>query len=106
MVINACRDQLRSQTSRKSLDEAYGEVSELKRAAAIDTKAQISWLYAALNSLSPQLRETAVLVVAEDLTHGEAAEILGVKEKTVSWRLHEIRKQLKTLAQADDGELV
>ena len=106
VVINACRDQLRSQSSRKSLDEAYGEVSELNRAAAIDTTAQIRWLYSALDSLSPQLRETAVLVLADDLTHAQAGEILGIKEKTVSWRLHEIRKQLKTLAQASDGELV
>jgi len=61
-------------------------------------------LYAALDSLSPQLRETAVLVLAEDLTHAQAAKILNIKEKTVSWRLHEIRKQLKTLVEADDGE--
>jgi len=106
VVINACRDQLRSQTSRQSLDEAYGEVSELKRAAEQDTKARISWLYSALDKLSPQLRETAVLVLAEDLTHSQAGEILKIKEKTVSWRMHEIRKRLKTLAESGDGELV
>ena len=106
VVINACRDQLRSQTSRQSLDEVYGEVSELKRAAEQDTKARISWLYSALDKLSPQLRETAVLVLAEDLTHSQAGEILKIKEKTVSWRMHEIRKRLKTLAESGDGELV
>lgn len=81
-------------------------MSELKRAAEQDTKARISWLYSALDKLSPQLRETAVLVLAEDLTHSQAGEILKIKEKTVSWRMHEIRKRLKTLAESGDGELV
>jgi len=35
-----------------------------------------------------------VLVVGEDLTHGEAARALGVAESTVSWRMHEARRQL------------
>ena len=30
----------------------------------------------------------------ELLTHAEAAEILGVAEATVSWRMHEVRRML------------
>jgi len=29
------------------------------------------------------------------MSHQEAARILGCSEKTVSWRMHEIRKRLK-----------
>ncbi|MFT4562249.1 MAG: RNA polymerase sigma-70 factor (ECF subfamily) [Gammaproteobacteria bacterium] len=104
VVLNACRDQLRSQSSRRSLDEAYGEVSEFNKAAERETQEQIKWLYSALDSLNLQLRETAILVLAEDMTHAQAAEILDIKEKTVSWRMHEIRKQLKVLAESSDGE--
>ncbi|MFT4582318.1 MAG: RNA polymerase sigma-70 factor (ECF subfamily) [Gammaproteobacteria bacterium] len=78
VVLNACRDQLRSQSSRRTLDVAYGEVSELNRAAERDTQAQVKWLYSALDSLNLQLRETAILVLAEDLTHAQSAEVLGI----------------------------
>ncbi len=104
VVINACRDQVRSQTSRRALNEAYSEVSELTRAGDRETKTQVDWLYETLGSLSAQLRETAILVLAEDMTHAQAGKVLGIKETTVSWRMHEIRKQLKTLAEAGDGD--
>lgn len=39
--------------------------------------------------------ETLVLVHGEGLTHAEAAAVLELKESTVSWRLHEIRKRLQ-----------
>ncbi len=104
VVVNACRDQLRSQTSRAALNKVYVEVSELVSAGERDREKQVEWLYVALDHLTPQLRETAILVLAEDLNHREAGEILGVKETTVSWRMHEMRKELKALAAADDGD--
>ncbi|MEO1161310.1 MAG: LuxR C-terminal-related transcriptional regulator [Pseudomonadota bacterium] len=42
-----------------------------------------------------------MLVLAEGLTHAEAADVLEIKESTVSWRMHELRKELKTLAKAE-----
>ena len=48
----------------------------------------------AIARLKPAWRDTVVLVVGQQLTHGEAAEILGVSEATVSWRMHEVRKVL------------
>jgi DNA-directed RNA polymerase specialized sigma24 family protein len=47
-----------------------------------------------LSRLDAALRDTVVLVVGEDLTHAEAARVLGVAESTVSWRMHEARRQL------------
>jgi len=55
---------------------------------------QRSWIASALGQLDPLLRDTIVLVVGEDLTHAEAARALGVAESTVSWRMHEARRQL------------
>ncbi len=104
VVTNTCRDRLRSQTSQTALNKSYVEVNELIRAGDRDTQAQIDWLYTTLDTLSPQLRETAILVVAEEMTHRQAGEVLGIKEATVSWRMHEIRKELKALASAGDGD--
>ena len=53
-----------------------------------------NWLTSGLSRLKPLLRETFVLVVREDMTHAEAAHALGVAESTVSWRIHEARKEL------------
>ena len=46
-----------------------------------------------LAGLSPELRATVVLVAGEGLSHREAAAELGISENTVSWRMHQVRKQ-------------
>lgn len=104
VVINACRDHVRSRSSRRALNETYAEVSEMAREDQRHTDERVRWLYRALDQLSPTLRETAILVLGEDMTHAQAGDVLGVKETTVSWRMHEIRKELKALALAGDGE--
>ena len=57
-----------------------------------------------LDKMAEGFKETALLVLAEGLTHQEAAYILHVKESTVSWRLHEIRKQLSQVIPAEDRQ--
>ena len=48
-----------------------------------------------MEDLPDGIKETMILVHAEGYTHSEAAIILEVKESTVSWRIHEARKQIK-----------
>ena len=52
------------------------------------------WIESAIARLKPAYRETVALVVGQQLTHGEAAAILGIAEATVSWRMSEVRKLL------------
>jgi RNA polymerase sigma-70 factor (ECF subfamily) len=52
------------------------------------------WLRSAVSRLKPALRDTVVLVAGQELTHAEAAAILGVAENTVAWRMHEARRLL------------
>jgi RNA polymerase sigma-70 factor, ECF subfamily len=54
-----------------------------------------SELWDEVRRLPQQQRDAVILVYAEDLTHAEAAEIMGCTEKTVSWHLHEARKRLR-----------
>lgn len=49
----------------------------------------------AIEELPLAYRATFSLVVLEEMSHQEAARILSCSEKTVSWRMHEIRKRLK-----------
>jgi len=46
-------------------------------------------------ALPDQQRDAVLLVYGEDLSHAEAAGIMGCREKTVSWHLHEAKKRLK-----------
>jgi DNA-directed RNA polymerase specialized sigma24 family protein len=59
------------------------------------------WVKAAIARLPRHLRETVVLVAGEELTHAEAGAILGVKEATVSWRMHEVRRLMSGAAPPD-----
>src|SRR5262245_24178583 len=47
-----------------------------------------------LDELGEGMKETALLVHAEGLSHAEAGQILGVAESTISWRVHAIRKHM------------
>lgn len=48
----------------------------------------------ALDRLPPQQRAAVVLVLLEGLPHREAAEVMGVAEKTVSWHVFKARERL------------
>ena len=50
---------------------------------------------AALDSLSPALRESVVLVVMQGLAYNEAAEVLGVPVGTVKSRVSAALSQMK-----------
>jgi len=104
VVVNACRDHRRKQASQARYQTAYLTVAAHEAADWADGVARHDWLKAALARLDDSLRETALLVVGEELNHAEAAEILGIAETTVSWRMHEVRKRLKSMVGRDtDG---
>jgi RNA polymerase sigma-70 factor (ECF subfamily) len=102
VVLNAGRDAMRRRASRGAVQRHFVEVDALRRAGDAARAAEAEWLHQALDCLKDDLRETAILVLDQDLTHAQAGEVLGVSENTVSWRLHEIRKALK--AHAGTGE--
>jgi len=57
-----------------------------------------------LESWGQGFKTTALLVLAEGLSHAEAAQVMEIKESTVSWRLHEIRKKLKHYEPREGGD--
>lgn len=101
VVVNRVRDVQRKQVTSERIHNDYGEVEDLRRGEEAETAKEMAWLNEAMNHLSDDLRETAVLVVGEGLNHAEAAQIIGIKESTVSWRMHELKKQLKAIAKEE-----
>lgn len=57
-------------------------------------------LWQAVRSLPPQQRDAVLFVYAEELSHAQAASVMGCSEKTVSWHIHEAKKRLKILLKA------
>lgn len=104
VCLNACRDHLRGEARAGALRKDYGEVASMRAAEDAQANHRSRWLHAALSCLGDDLRETAVLVVAEGLSHREAGEVLDIKEATVSWRMHEVKKKLKVLAEAEHDQ--
>jgi len=94
ITFNACRDFRRRRRSFAGLTERLAVLAGL--AAAPDGRDVYDgiWLKSAVARLKPALRDTVVLVAGQELTHAEAAELLGVAENTVAWRMHEARRLL------------
>jgi RNA polymerase sigma-70 factor (ECF subfamily) len=74
-------------------------------AAALEQRRFYALLAKALDELPETLRTTVVLVSLQGLTHRVVAEILGCSEGTVSWRIHEARKQLRERLRGDLGSV-
>ena len=51
--------------------------------------------------LGPDLRDTLALVL-DDMTHAQAAAVLGVSEGTISWRISEAKKALRMIKKQED----
>lgn len=98
VVLNAARDAMRRQKTRRAGAAGFAEIDGLRRDEAAARAQDAAWLRGAIARLKGDLRETAVLVLDEGLSHRDAARVLEISEGTVSWRLAEIRKALKAAA--------
>ena len=94
IVYNACRDFRRRRRSLGGLTKKLAVLAGLSRPHDGRDLYDAIWLKSAIARLKPAYRDAAVLVAGHQLTHAEAAEILGVAEATVSWRMHEVRRLL------------
>ena len=72
-----------------------------RRAANAEADDQTNWLMAAMGRLPDDLRDTLALIL-DDITHADAAQILGVSEGTISWRVSEAKKRLRALKEQEE----
>ena len=97
VTLNAVRDmqRIRMRGNRKvdALMHVTPEDSPPEQEEAVAARQ----LWAAVRTLPPQQRDAVLLIYAEDITHAAAAEIMGCKEATVSWHIHEAKKTLRGL---------
>ena len=94
ITFNACRDLRRKRRSLWAFSERLAVLVGLASEPDGRDLYDAIWLKNAIARMKPAMRDTAVLVAGQQLTHAETAEILGVAEATVSWRMHEVRRIL------------
>lgn len=98
LVINCARDWYKAQKNTLNIT-----APELEALDAAEPTVMLHQVLALVDNMGAGFRETLALVMGEGLSHAEAALILAVKESTVSWRLHEIRKRLNAEVQPEDS---
>jgi RNA polymerase sigma-70 factor, ECF subfamily len=102
VTLNAAKDRLRKRSRRQAARKGWGDTARLALEADAHARGERDWLASAMKTLSDDLRETLALTLGEDMTHGQAAEVLGVSEGTVSWRMSEVKKALRALAKEEE----
>lgn len=94
LVINTGKDWYKSNNRHPKSDEGL-ETAQIS--AKGEDQIYAKQVIAAVYELPEGERDALLLVMSEGLSHKEAGQILGCKESTISWRIHEARKKLGTL---------
>ncbi len=103
VAVNAAHDRRRKRATYAKATTGWGDW-ELARHDQMDAeRASLDWLHRAMGRLGDDLRDTLALVL-DDITHADAAQILGVSEGTISWRISEAKKKLRHIKQQEDAE--
>ncbi len=104
VIVNAAHDRRRRQATHSRAVIGWGDW-EIARQDQIETdRAAMDWLTQTMARLSPDLRDTAALILGCDMTQAEAALVLGLSEGTVAWRMSELKKRLRAIA-AEEAKL-
>jgi len=92
LVISCAQDWQRSQ--RRHDHDDFGDTEPFTDGSQSEDQIYLLQLFAELEDLGEGMKETALLVHAEGMSHAEAGAILGVSESTISWRIHTIRRHM------------
>ena len=97
VTLNAVRDSQRANTRRGRHHDRVAEVHPEEALPEQEDSATAKELWAAVRALPNQQRDAVLLVYAEEMSHARAGAIMGCKEATVSWHIHEAKKTLRGL---------
>ncbi|MBA2671930.1 MAG: sigma-70 family RNA polymerase sigma factor [Gemmatimonadetes bacterium] len=102
IVLNNCRDRLRSSAPRQRVDWQEAESGEEGRVVAtgssdIERAELVSTVHNALSRLSLEHREILVLKEMEGMSYAEIARETGISAGTVASRLHHARAALRRI---------
>jgi len=101
IAINKCHDWARRRAVRRFFTfarpmEEAGSVADAAQnpEEAVQSQAELARINAAIAALPANLRDVLVLRAVEGMSQSDAAQILGVSDKTVETRLYRARNKL------------
>ncbi len=101
VTVNAAHDRRRRMATHRKAADGWGDWELNRRNEIAEAAEAEDWLAGAMARLTPELRDTVALTLGEELSQKDAAEVLGVSEGTVAWRMSEVKKRLRELARAE-----
>jgi RNA polymerase sigma factor (sigma-70 family) len=97
VTLNMVRDMQRSASRKNKTVDAFTLVHPEDDPGGQEEATAAHEIWQRVGALPDKQREAIMLVYAEEMNHAEAAEIMGCKEATVSWHIHEAKKTLRGL---------
>ena len=97
VTLNAVRDLQRSRQRQGRQIAAVSAVARDEIAPDQEDQLRVNDIWRIVRQLPEKQRDAVLLVFGEQLSQAEAATIMGCKEVTVSWHIHNARKSLKDL---------
>lgn len=97
VTLNAVRDLQRSHKRHGKHIDAVSAVAREEIAPQQEDQLRVHDIWRIVRQLPEKQRDAVLLVFGEQLSQAEAAVIMGCKEVTVSWHIHNARKSLKEL---------
>jgi RNA polymerase sigma-70 factor (ECF subfamily) len=101
VTVNAAHDRRRRHATHARAAAGWGDWELDRQEAMAEERAARDWLALAMRELPPELRDTVALTLGEELSQADAAEVLGVSEGTIAWRMSEVKKRLRVIAKAE-----
>ncbi len=95
IVVNTAKDYTKKEERKLIKETAFREEQKLKSVSTQSKTSTDDKIYQLIELLPKKLKDTALLVFGEGMNHREAAEVLDCAEKTISWRIHQVKKELK-----------
>ena len=104
MLRNLHVDTVRHRSAAQAREQHSAEVVPLTQRAGQEDSVTARRVLDAIDRLPAEQRDAVLMVCVNDLTYGEAAEVLGVPPGTLMSRLHRARTKLREqLGLAEDA---
>ncbi|MFN3500889.1 MAG: RNA polymerase sigma factor [Allorhizobium sp.] len=97
VTLNAVRDLQRKNMRKVEQIKAVSAMTSEDLAPDQEDQLRVNDIWRVVRQLPQKQRDAVLLVFGEQLSQAEAAEIMGCKEVTVSWHIHNARKSLRDL---------
>jgi len=101
VAVNAAHDRRRRHATHRKAADGWGDWEIARQDEITESQVAHDWLNRAMGALPNELRETVALVMDGELTQATIAQVLGISEGTVAWRMSEVKKRLRAIKEKE-----